>query len=67
MKDRAITSVKGLRQIDIFTLAKFAEWYTQNIERFPNMKIYIHIVDYLRFLAIQYLENCVMPNYNLDS
>lgn len=60
--ERAKTSVEVLQRVDIFERDWFWEWYQKDIERFPHVKQYIFIVDYLRLVAIHHLKEYVLPN-----
>ena len=63
---RAKESVKGLRRGDIFHNADIREWHTQNIERYPHIKAYIELVDYMRLMGINYIETYVFPRYKIS-
>lgn len=49
-------SVDRLRQLNVFRVDYFADWYFQNFEKYPQTKEYIEQLDHLRLLLIEFFN-----------
>lgn len=48
--------IKKLTKINIFDISCFADWYFSEESQFPQVKIYIEKLNYLRLLIIEYVS-----------
>lgn len=49
-------SIEKLKQIQIFNISDFAEWYFMPENEYPQLKNYIEKLNYLRLLIIEYIS-----------
>lgn len=50
-------SVNHLRQLDVFNIDYFAQWYFHSLEMYPLTQQYVEQLDHLRLLLIEYLRS----------
>ncbi|WNZ27568.1 hypothetical protein HJG54_32385 [Leptolyngbya sp. NK1-12] len=50
-------SVDHLRQLNLFRIDYFVNWYFQNLEQYPQTKQYIEGLDHLRLSMLECLNN----------
>jgi hypothetical protein len=48
--------IKKLTKLNIFDIAYFADWYFSEENQFPQVKLYIEKLNYLRLLIIEYIN-----------
>lgn len=48
--------IKKLTKINIFDISYFADWYFSEESQFPQVKLYIEKLNYLRLLIIEYIS-----------
>jgi hypothetical protein len=48
--------IKKLTKINIFDISYFADWYFSEESQFPQIKLYIEKLNYLRLLIIEYIS-----------
>jgi hypothetical protein len=48
--------IKKLTEINIFDISYFADWYFSEESQFPQIKLYIEKLNYLRLLIIEYIS-----------
>lgn len=48
--------IKKLTKINIFDISYFADWYFCEESQFPQVKLYIEKLNYLRLLIIEYIS-----------
>jgi hypothetical protein len=49
-------SIEKLKQIQIFNISEFVEWYFRYDTEYPQLKNYIEKLNYLRLLIIEYIS-----------
>lgn len=50
------SSLTHLRQLNVFNIDYFAEWYFNHFSLYPQIQHYIEQLDHLRLLLIEYLN-----------
>jgi hypothetical protein len=50
-------SVNHLRQLDVFNIEYFAQWYFHSLGIYPLTQQYVEQLDHLRLLLIEYLKS----------
>ncbi len=59
--EQAVKSLDGLKHLNIFRNEAVYRWYNdENSQQYPLIRDYINGIDYLRLLAINYLEMHVL-------
>ncbi len=48
--------IEKLTKINIFDISYFADWYFSEESQFPQIKLYIEKLNYLRLLVIEYIS-----------
>ncbi|MHC5595183.1 MAG: hypothetical protein ACYTXC_04330 [Nostoc sp.] len=48
--------IKKLTKMNIFDISYFADWYFSEESQFPQVKLYIEKLNYLRLLIIEYIS-----------
>jgi hypothetical protein len=51
-------SINHLRQLNLFRIDYFTNWYFQNREQYPQTQQYIEELDHLRLSILEYLSQC---------
>jgi hypothetical protein len=49
--------IKKLTKTNIFDISYFADWYFSEESQFPQVKLYIERLNYLRLLIIEYISS----------
>jgi hypothetical protein len=52
-------SVNHLRQLDVFNIDYFAQWYFHSRQMYPLTQQYVEQLDHLRLLLIEYLRSAI--------
>jgi hypothetical protein len=52
-------SVNHLRQLDVFNIDYFTQWYFHSLEMYPLTQQYVEQFDHLRLLLIEYLRSAI--------
>lgn len=55
-------SINHLRQLNVFNIDYFAQWYFHNLEMYPQIQKYVEQLDHLRLLLIDYLREHLISN-----
>lgn len=48
--------IKKITKMNIFNISYFADWYFSEESQFPQIKLYIEKLNYLRLLIIEYIS-----------
>ncbi|BAY60832.1 hypothetical protein NIES22_08920 [Calothrix brevissima NIES-22] len=51
--------MQKLTKMHIFDIAYFADWYFAEESQFPQIKLYIEKLNYLRLLVIEYINDAI--------
>ncbi|MBD2206258.1 hypothetical protein H6G33_19215 [Calothrix sp. FACHB-1219] len=51
--------MQKLTKMNIFDIADFADWYFAEESQFPQVKLYIEKLNYLRLLVIEYINDTI--------
>ncbi|MBD2199116.1 hypothetical protein H6G08_25640 [Calothrix anomala FACHB-343] len=51
--------IQKLTKMHIFDIAYFADWYFAEKSQFPQIKLYIEKLNYLRLLVIEYINDAI--------
>lgn len=51
--------MQKLTKMNIFDIAYFADWYFAEESQFPQVKLYIEKLNYLRLLVIEYINDTI--------